>query len=66
MVGNVIIRMLEIKKCEKREDEILGTLAASITPREYPDEMLIVIFPQKHAKHTISMPPLMVEEGDSI
>ena len=34
---------LEIKKCEKGEDEILGTLAASITPREEVDEMLIAI-----------------------
>ena len=38
---------LEIKKCEKGEDEILGTLAASITTREEVDEMLIAIVPQK-------------------
>ena len=34
---------LEIKKCEKGEDEILGTLAASINPRKEADEMLIAI-----------------------
>ena len=28
---------LEIKNCETGEDEILGTLAASITPREEVD-----------------------------
>ena len=38
---------LEIRKCEKGEDEILGTLAASITPREEIDEKLIAIAPQK-------------------
>ena len=57
---------LEIKKCEKGEDEILGTLAASITQREEVDEMLIAIAPKKQPKHTISMPPPTVEEGESL
>ena len=57
---------LEIKKCEKGEDEILGTLAASITPREEVDEMLNAIAPQKQPKHTISMPLPTVEEGESL
>ena len=34
---------LEIKKCEKGEEDILSTLAASISPREEVDEMLIAI-----------------------
>ena len=38
---------LEIKKCEKGENEKLGTLAASITLREEVDEMLIAIAPRK-------------------
>ena len=37
---------LEIWRCEKGEDKILGTLAASITPREEVDEVLIAIAPQ--------------------
>ena len=54
---------LEIKKCEKEENEILGTLASSITSRKVVDEMLIAIAPKKQPKHTISMPPPTVEEG---
>ena len=57
---------LEIKKCEKGEDEILGTLAASITPRKEVEEMLIAIAPQKHPKHNTSMPLLTVEGGESL
>ena len=57
---------LDIKKCEEGEDEILGTLAASITPRKEVDEMLIAIAPRKQPKHTISMPPPTVEEGKSL
>ena len=57
---------LEIKKCEKGEGELLGTLAASITPREEVDEMLIAIAPRKQPKHTRSMPPPTVEEAESL
>ena len=46
--------------------KILGTLAASITPCEKVDEMLIAIAPRKQPKHTISMPPPTVEEGKSL
>ena len=59
-------RTLEIKKCEKGEDEILGTLAASITPREEVEEMLIAIAPRKQPKYTIIKPPPTVEEGESL
>ena len=57
---------LEIKKCEKGEDEILGTLTASVTPREEVEEVLIAIAPQKQPKNNISMPPPMVEKGESL
>ena len=57
---------LEIKKYEKGEDEILGTLSASITPREEVDEMLIAIASRQQPKHTISMPPPTVEEDKSL
>ena len=39
---------LEIRKCDKGEDEFLGTLAASITPREEVDKVLIGIFFRNH------------------
>ena len=52
-------------RCEKGEDEILGTLSASITPREEVDDMLIAITPQKHPKQLITMPP-PVESGESL
>ena len=48
---------LEVKRCTKGEDEILGTLAASITPREEVDDVLIAIAPQKKPKQLVTMPP---------
>lgn len=57
---------LEIKKCEKGEDEILGALAASITPREEVDEVLIAIAPRKQPRRTISMPPPTVGKTESL
>ena len=53
---------LEIRRCEKVEDEIFGTLAASITPRQEVDEMLIAIAPKKQPRQTISMSPPVEEE----
>ena len=50
----------------KGEDEILGTLAESITPREQVDEMLIAIAPQKQPRQTLSMPPPTAEKGESL
>ena len=38
---------LEVRRFEKGKDEILGTLAASITPPEEVNEMLIAIAPKK-------------------
>ena len=43
-----------------------GTLAARITPCKEVDEMLIAIAPQKQPKHTISMPPPTVQDGESL
>ena len=52
---------MEVKKCEREEEEILGMLAASITPREEMEEMLIVISPPKDCRLKISTPPPSVE-----
>ena len=55
---------LEIRRSEKGEDEILGTLAASITPREEVDEVLIA--PRKQPKQKVSMPPPTAEVGEDL
>lgn len=57
---------LEIRRCEKGEDEILGVLAASIAPREEVDETLIAIAPKKQPKQTLSMPPPTVEANEEL
>ncbi|OWY96408.1 reverse transcriptase [Phytophthora megakarya] len=47
---------LEITKCVKGEDEILGALAASITPRSEVDKALISIAPKKEPRRKIQAP----------
>ena len=59
-------RTLEIRRCEKGEDEILGTLVASITPRPKVDEMLIAIAPKKQPRKTTSMPHPKVEAEEDL
>ena len=57
----------EVRRYEKGEDEILITLAGSITPpRSEVDEMLIAIDPKRKPRLTISMPPPTVEEGENL
>ena len=58
--------ILEIRRRDKGDDEILGTLAASITPRQEVNEMLIAIAPKKQPRQTISMPPPTVEEEENL
>ncbi|CAI5706525.1 unnamed protein product [Peronospora effusa] len=52
---------LEVVKCKKGEDEILGTLAASITPRENVDSILSSIAPKRHPRQAITVVPPTVE-----
>ncbi|OWZ07874.1 LOW QUALITY PROTEIN: reverse transcriptase [Phytophthora megakarya] len=47
---------LEITKCVKGEDEILGALAASITPRSEVDKALTSIAPKKEPRRKIQAP----------
>ncbi|POM63971.1 Reverse transcriptase [Phytophthora palmivora] len=47
---------LEIVKCVKGEEEILGVIAASITPRSRVDEALIQISPKKEPRRKIQTP----------
>ena len=53
---------LEVRRCKKREDEILGTLA----PRKEADEVMIAILPRKQPRQIISMPPPTVKEDESL
>ncbi|POM57809.1 Reverse transcriptase [Phytophthora palmivora] len=57
---------LEIVKCTKGEDQILGVIAASITPRREVDSILISIAPRKQPRQVISMPPPTVEPGERL
>ena len=57
---------LEVRRYKKGEDEILGTLAASIIPRSEEDEMLIAIYPKWQPSRTISMPPPTVETDENL
>jgi len=55
---------LEVCKSTKGEDEILGTLAASITPRAFVDMVLEEIAPKKSPSRitTIRIPAIVAEE----
>ena len=52
---------LEVVKCKRGEDEILGTLAASITPRENVDSILSAIAPKKQPRQAITVVPPTIE-----
>ena len=51
-----------MRRCEKGEDEINGTLAASLTHHEEVYEALIAILPRKQPRQIISMPPPTAKE----
>ncbi|OWZ11759.1 reverse transcriptase [Phytophthora megakarya] len=55
--------VLEIVKCNKSEDEIMGTLAASITPRSEVDKALISIAPKMEPRRKIQ-PPIPIVRPD--
>ncbi|KAE9065276.1 hypothetical protein PF010_g28272 [Phytophthora fragariae] len=57
---------LEIVKCTKGEDEILGVVAASITPREEVDAILTSIAPRKQPRQAIAMLPPTVELDEKL
>ena len=59
--GVVIVLSARDQEVQKRDDDILGTLASSIIPREEVDKMLIAIAPQKQPNYYISMPLPTVE-----
>ncbi|ETP24184.1 hypothetical protein F441_02781 [Phytophthora nicotianae CJ01A1] len=57
---------LEIVKCTRGEDEILGTIAASITPRESVDSTLSSIAPWKQLRQLIPAVLPTVEQGKEL
>ncbi|KAE8980248.1 hypothetical protein PR002_g24183 [Phytophthora rubi] len=57
---------LEIVKCTKGEDEILGVIAATITPRAEVDQALIAIAPRKEPRRKIQAPIPTVYPGESL
>ncbi|KAE9333740.1 hypothetical protein PR003_g13870 [Phytophthora rubi] len=57
---------LEIEKCTKGEDEILGAIAATITPRGEVDQALIAIAPRKEPRRKIQAPIPTVYPGESL
>ncbi|ETK89016.1 hypothetical protein L915_06823 [Phytophthora nicotianae] len=57
---------LEIIKCTRGEDEILGTTAASITPRESVDSILSSIAPRKQPRQQAPTVIPSVEPGEEL
>ncbi|OWY92294.1 reverse transcriptase [Phytophthora megakarya] len=57
---------LEITKCTKGEDEILGTIAASITPRAKIDDALTELAPRKEPKRRIQAPIPTVDRDEEL
>ncbi|ETP05185.1 hypothetical protein F441_18167 [Phytophthora nicotianae CJ01A1] len=57
---------LEFVKCTRGEDEILGTIAASITPRESVDSILSSIAPRKQPRQLIPAVIPTVEQGEEL
>ncbi|OWZ09555.1 reverse transcriptase [Phytophthora megakarya] len=58
--------ILEIVKCNKGEDEILGALAARITPRSDVDKALISITPKKEPRRKIQAPIPTVRSDEDL
>ena len=53
-------------KCTKGEDQVLGALSASITPRESVDSILSAIAPKKQAKQKVDLPTPTVERHEKL
>ncbi|POM70381.1 Reverse transcriptase, partial [Phytophthora palmivora] len=57
---------LEVTRCTKGEEEILGVIAASITPRAEVDEALLAIAPKKRPRQTAVLLPPTVEPDEEL
>ncbi|POM57353.1 Reverse transcriptase [Phytophthora palmivora] len=56
----------KVVKCTKGGDEILGVIAASITPHKEVDSILVSIAPSKQPRQVISMSPPTVEPDERL
>ncbi|POM74822.1 Reverse transcriptase, partial [Phytophthora palmivora] len=57
---------LEIVKCVKGEEEIVGVIAARITPRSMVDEALIQISPKKEPRRKIQTPIPVIQADEEL
>ncbi|OWZ19504.1 LOW QUALITY PROTEIN: reverse transcriptase [Phytophthora megakarya] len=57
---------LEVTKRVKVEEKILGTVAASTTPRVDVDEALVAIAPNKQPRKMITMPSPPIEQDENL
>ncbi|OWY97374.1 reverse transcriptase [Phytophthora megakarya] len=57
---------LGITKCVKGEEESLGIIAASITPRPDVDAALVAIAPKKEPRKMITVSPPTIEQDEDI
>ncbi|KAE9296909.1 hypothetical protein PR003_g23643 [Phytophthora rubi] len=55
---------LEITKCTRGEDEILGSLATAVTPRSVVDQALTAIAPRKEPRRSEDTPVPTVEQDE--
>ncbi|POM64657.1 Reverse transcriptase [Phytophthora palmivora] len=61
-----ILDTLKIMKCVRGEEEILGAIAASITPRDKVDEALVAIAPRKQQRKNLSTPLPMIRPEEAL
>ncbi|OWZ11283.1 LOW QUALITY PROTEIN: reverse transcriptase [Phytophthora megakarya] len=57
---------LKITRCTKGEDDILGAIAVSITPRSKIDNALTAIAPRKEPKHRTQTPIPTVDQEEKL
>ncbi|KAE9298783.1 hypothetical protein PR003_g23144 [Phytophthora rubi] len=57
---------LEITKCTREEDEILGSLAAAVTPRSVVGQALTAIAPRKEPRRSVDTPVPTVEQDKAL
>ncbi|OWZ19821.1 reverse transcriptase [Phytophthora megakarya] len=66
LVSQTIKWTLDIVRFAKGEDEVLGTLAANITPREEVDETMVAVAPKKQSQQVIIALTPTVELGEEL
>ncbi|POM69477.1 Reverse transcriptase [Phytophthora palmivora] len=65
-IGPMDVTAIAIVKCVKGEEEILGVIAASITPTSMVDEALIQISPKKEPRRKIQTPIPVIQANEEL